>query len=197
MRWSSRAGGDSHALNAWVNGLQGVIVVWDPCAVVPANPAYVRHPGELPGAQRLAVLVVEFSRGSGRQLETLAPRPGDAASDLAEQDGRERAGLTGRARTLVTRMRRSGSAFTFGLRSAYGLKTHLWILTRAQRALRAPRSAFTRDLQLRTFRTPSSHELVSILRTSVTASCSKHSAWVSCPLILPPLLIAATLQALV
>ena len=92
MRWSSRAGGDSHALNAWVNGLQGVIVVWDPCAVVPANPAYVRHPGELPGAQRLAVLVVEFSRGSGRQLETLAPRPGDAASastHLAEQHGRE------------------------------------------------------------------------------------------------------------
>ena len=131
--------------------------MWDPCAVVPANPAYVRHPGELPGTQRPAVLVVDFSRGSGRQLETLAPRPGDAASDLAEQDGRERAGLTGRARTLVTRMRRSGSAFTFGLRSAYGLKTHLWILTRAQRALRAPRSAFTRDLQLRTFRTPSSH----------------------------------------
>ena len=45
----------------------------DPCVVVPASPAYVRHADELLGAQRLAIMAVDFSRACGRSFDGLAP----------------------------------------------------------------------------------------------------------------------------
>ena len=53
-----------------------------PCVIGPATSAYVRHSGELLVLQRLAVLEVDFSHGSGRQFETLAPAcPGRLGPD--------------------------------------------------------------------------------------------------------------------
>ena len=36
---------------------------FDPCIVVPASPSYVSEAADLEGAQRLAVMAVDFSRG--------------------------------------------------------------------------------------------------------------------------------------
>jgi hypothetical protein len=45
---------------------------FDPCVVVPASPAYVQHSGELLGAQRLAIMALDFSRACGRPFDGLA-----------------------------------------------------------------------------------------------------------------------------
>ena len=45
----------------------------DPCVIVPNSPEYAREGDDLSGAQRLAVMVVDFSRWSRRSFEGLAP----------------------------------------------------------------------------------------------------------------------------
>ena len=47
---------------------------FDPCIVVPASPSYVSEAADLEGAQRLAVMAVDFSRGvSLRPGSTVPP----------------------------------------------------------------------------------------------------------------------------
>ena len=45
----------------------------DPCIIISAGPAFVRHTDELLGAKRLAIMAVDVSRASDRRFSTLSP----------------------------------------------------------------------------------------------------------------------------
>ena len=82
----------------------------DPCVIGPATSAYVRHSGELLVLQRLAVLEVDFSHGSGRQFETLAPAcPGRLGLDPPCTAARTRATGSAMRRPCPVRALQDGS----------------------------------------------------------------------------------------
>ena len=126
----------------------------DPCVAVPATnlTCHARVASSWEHTQHsdrtgLAVLAINFSCGSGRTFETIAPDglraarlpPRPSFKLLAEPHGRKRPTQhrlgDGHApcrprRTAVVRIRRGGSAFTFEFRSAHGaIEFSFWIKT--------------------------------------------------------------------
>ena len=80
---------------------------FDPCIVVPASPSYVSDVADLEGAQRLAVMAVDFSRGGTFRPGAPVP-PCARATDLRPRRPLHHAADAEDARRIAAELFRRG-----------------------------------------------------------------------------------------